>query len=396
LHLEAALSDYSAIPVMDETLPYGTSARYNILFAAGSPGKTLTFKLWDMNGGGGNVTLMAASLEGVPAPAVGQPVIAPTNFVAAGSTVIIQSQPAQGLTPPLHYQWWGDDGSGYITIPSSDTNKLFAGAGPAGSKNYKVVVSGISGTVTSAPVALTVTAATSLLTGSSSGADGLSFNLSAESLIDWRHWGASGYDRKAPVAGQIGDYSILGVGPVNTYGGNGIHCTWTNGAPALTGDSLQGLYISGPPNGFTLSAEATAYERILNLYCAVYASTMHVEATMSDNSAPIFVDESFSGLGVSTRRYRFRYSTPTPGQHLIVRWWDAAGVNITLNAATLTYGTIRLQAQPVSGGLMQISWPVGTLLEAPTVTGPWTTNSAASPYTFRPTGAQRFFHVMVQ
>ena len=396
LHLEASLSDYSALPVIDETLPFGTSARYNILFAAGSPGKTLTFKFWDLNGGGGNVTLMAASLEGVPTPTVGQPVIAPTNIVAAGSTVIIQSQPAQGLTPPLHYQWWLDDGSGYAAIPNTDTNKLFAAAGPAGSKNFKVVVSDLTSSVTSAPVTLTVTAATSTLSGSSSSADGISFNLSAEGLIDWRHWGASGYDRKAPIAAQISDYSVLGVGPVITYGGNGIHCTWTNGTPALTGDSLQGLYINGPPNGFALSAEATSYERIFNLYCAVYASTMHVEATMSDNSAPIFVDESFSGAGATGRRFSFRYSSPNPGQRLIVRWWDAVGANITLNAATLTYGAINLQAQHIGGGQMQISWPVGTLLEATYLSGPWITNSTPSPYQFAPTGAQKFFRVIVQ
>ena len=58
LHLEAALSDSSAIPVVDETLPYGTSARYDIWFGAGSPGQTLTLKFWDINGGSGNVTLM--------------------------------------------------------------------------------------------------------------------------------------------------------------------------------------------------------------------------------------------------------------------------------------------------------------------------------------------------
>ena len=75
------------------------------------------------------------------------------------------------------------------------------------------------------------------------------------------------------------------------------------------------------------------------------------------------------------RRYSFRYSSPTPGSYLIVKWWDAAGGNITINAATLTYGPNHLQIKPVSGGQMQVTWPIGTLLEAPAITGPWTTNS---------------------
>jgi hypothetical protein len=123
---------------------------------------------------------------------------------------------------------------------------------------------------------------------------------------------------------------------------------------------------------------------------------MHVEAIMSDNSAPIFVDESFSGGNATARRYSFRYSSPTPGKHLIVRWWDAVGANITINAATLTYRPNNLQVQPVGGGQLRVTWPAGTLLQAPTVTGPWTTNNATSPYTFTPTGSQKYFRAIIQ
>jgi hypothetical protein len=79
-----------------------------------------------------------------------------------------------------------------------------------------------------------------------------------------------------------------------------------------------------------------------------------------------------------------------------VRWWNAGGANITINAASLTYGNISLQAQPVAGGQLQVTWPVGTLLEAPTVTGPWSPNNEASPYTFTPTGSQKYFRAIVQ
>ena len=50
-----------------------------------------------------------------------------------------------------------------------------------------------------------------------------------------------------------------------------------------------------------------------------------------------------------------------------------------------------------SGAGVQLQWTQGTLLEATTVKGPWTTNaSAVSPFTVNPTGAQRFYRVLVQ
>lgn len=48
------------------------------------------------------------------------------------------------------------------------------------------------------------------------------------------------------------------------------------------------------------------------------------------------------------------------------------------------------------GSNVLVSWPQGTLLEATSVAGPWTTNSATSPYLVAPTAATRFYRVIVQ
>jgi hypothetical protein len=48
------------------------------------------------------------------------------------------------------------------------------------------------------------------------------------------------------------------------------------------------------------------------------------------------------------------------------------------------------------GANVQLTWPRGTLLEATDVTGPWTTNSATSPYSVGPAGAKKFFRVRAQ
>jgi len=51
-----------------------------------------------------------------------------------------------------------------------------------------------------------------------------------------------------------------------------------------------------------------------------------------------------------------------------------------------------------SGNNLLLSWPQGTLLEAPTVNGPWTTNSSAAPPSCQvsPTDSQMFYRVQVR
>ncbi len=58
-------------------------------------------------------------------------------------------------------------------------------------------------------------------------------------------------------------------------------------------------------------------------------------------------------------------------------------------------GTVYLSVTR-SGSNIVLAWPAGTLLQAPTVLGPWTTNSTAvSPYTVPTTNTEQFFKVLV-
>jgi hypothetical protein len=67
-----------------------------------------------------------------------------------------------------------------------------------------------------------------------------------------------------------------------------------------------------------------------------------------------------------------------------------------------TLYSVGVNGQPVSltiqrsGANVVLTWPRGTLLEADQVTGPWTTNNAASPYTTSPAGAMKFYRVQVK
>ena len=56
---------------------------------------------------------------------------------------------------------------------------------------------------------------------------------------------------------------------------------------------------------------------------------------------------------------------------------------------------VTLNIQP-SGPNIILTWPRGTLLEADDLSGPWTTNNAASPYTNAPTAGKKFYRVRVR
>jgi len=73
----------------------------------------------------------------------------------------------------------------------------------------------------------------------------------------------------------------------------------------------------------------------------------------------------------------FKYAL-TPAQ--ILNLYDT-GVRITLAIERV-------------GANVQLTWPLGTLLEATDVNGPYTTNNATSPYVFAPTGIMKFYRIV--
>lgn len=67
----------------------------------------------------------------------------------------------------------------------------------------------------------------------------------------------------------------------------------------------------------------------------------------------------------------------------------------SLNGAQVQYlgPNLVLQLASITGGSLRLQWAQGTLLEATNVTGPWTTNTAVSPYTVSPTAPQKFYRL---
>ncbi|HLP78560.1 MAG TPA: carboxypeptidase regulatory-like domain-containing protein [Candidatus Paceibacterota bacterium] len=74
---------------------------------------------------------------------------------------------------------------------------------------------------------------------------------------------------------------------------------------------------------------------------------------------------------------------------------DRVPATVPLETVASDPATVSLAVERVGSGIRLI-WEQGTLLEAPTVTGPWTTNSATSPFTNSAPVGNKFYKLIVQ
>ncbi len=139
-----------------------------------------------------------------------------------------------------------------------------------------------------------------------------------------------------------------------------------------------------PPNQWSFvalvvePAQATLYLYNTNGLTSTVNPVPHANVAW-DGSARIGNDENnvnrtFDGMIDEVALFNYAF---TPEQ--VLNLYNAA-MSITLNIQKV-------------GSDVVLSWPRGILLEANQLTGPWTTNSAASPYTNTPTGLQKFYRV---
>jgi beta-galactosidase len=89
-------------------------------------------------------------------PGINQITLSPTNNVYAGTPVTFTASVTGAQ--PLHFQWRFSSGGGYTNISGATTNTLALTAAITNTGSYELVLTNSYGAVTSAPVALTVTA----------------------------------------------------------------------------------------------------------------------------------------------------------------------------------------------------------------------------------------------
>lgn len=360
-----------------------------------------------------------------------------SETLLAGATLMASL--ANVGNPPFVYRWYFNSGAKPISTSSSPTLTL-ANVQAAQAGSYTCLVSNQYGTALSIALNLTVIVPNQ-------------YQQSVLSLNPMAYWplnetsGTTAYDI---VGGYNGTYvggctlgqagptnSIFGAssrsvlfdgssgyvdipeGPFNITGPTTI-VAWVNivSVPNFAGlfghgDSSWRMSVnpSGEPGGNdgSASSDATSPIGINNGNWNMVAYT-YTGVPGQNNNGSLYVD----GVLVANNTVTV---TP-PGDSLdawiggspdygTTRLLNAKIANTAIYAQALTPTQVQdlysgIYAGPVylnathSGSSIVLTWPAGTLLQAPTLMGPWTTNSAAiSTYTVPATNAEQFFRVLV-
>jgi len=360
--LQAFLSDFSAPIYFDSTVQNdgtGPGGVYTINYRANAEGEALVlrYKLIGSSNQFANVTLQSATLVGGNSP--------PFAFIATPTNQTVVTAPAN-----VTIQAGASDSDGTVTKVEfyqgatklgESTNGTYAFVWtnvPAG--NYSLTVRATdnqNATFTSEPVSLYVVNTGGSLSGSVTQSPA-ALNLSSEGLLDWGHWGVSKFNSfNHKVSGnQISGVSIVAGGVPSRYADNGVSFSWTNGTPVLaTNNTTTGIFIKGLGNGFQMSVPAETKLKRVKIYLGLFAARGHFEATLSDFSAPPFIDDSMTSLfGNRYGVYTLDFSAATSNKTLIVKYtttelFDAEFGNVTWQAATVHYPIINLRNPQKTG-----------------------------------------------
>jgi hypothetical protein len=142
------------------------------------------------------------------------------------------------------------------------------------------------------------------------------------------------------------------------------------------------------------------------VYNLVLFSCNGTESSTKD-AAALFTVNGMTQVAIPTQDTSFVLSNNyvvfnqvvVTGSTLNGTWSPIAGKNYgSLNGAQLQYlsPAVSLSIQRLSATQIELQWSQGTLLEATSILGPWTTNTAASPLLLTPSGPQKFYRVSVQ
>jgi hypothetical protein len=348
---ETWLSDNSAPIYVDTTLTNpsnGPGGVYTIEFSADSPGQLLMVRwtLTSQHDPTANVTLQAATLS--TAGANNPPIVslsAPTNNATFPYGAPISLRPSvmdlDGFVSLVEFY----DGATKIGEATTSPFQFEWNGAEIGRHSLVVRAVDDAGTSrTSAPVDIFVFGSGGRLTGSRGSPAG-SVDLTGEGSVDWVHWGlldATSINRKATLAPQIGDLTIIGNRPPARYADSPSTFAWTDGTPTpLSAGTSTGWLIGGFTNGFRITVPAGPDLHTLKVYVGLYGAAGNFQAFLSDGCAPPYTDTSLDSIYDKPHAvYSLDYSATFPGQTLTVeyrsaRLYDMDFGNVTWQAAAL-------------------------------------------------------------
>ncbi len=183
-------------------------------------------------------------------------------------------------------------------------------------------------------------------------------NLSEVGSVDWVHWGlhtATSLNRKSGVEPRIGNFSVV-MDSANSnafavayqFADNYNGYSWIDGTPETrVTNTTTGVWCYGIPiidTGFEFFVTADTTPRTLKVYVGAFAARGQFEATLSDGSAPAYLDNSLANMTGTGNGpsgiYTLNYSAGSSGQTLRIRWTVQLGfranANVTLQAAAMS------------------------------------------------------------
>lgn len=146
-------------------------------------------------------------------------------------------------------------------------------------------------------------------------------DLSGEGTLDWAHWGLTSptsFDHKS--GGNL--ISNLAATPALNFGGAPLTSSWTDGTPHVaTSHTTSGVGThQGATMQFTLPADITTHT--LRVYAGVQQADAHIEASLSDNSAPAVSKDISDPNGTTNYRFTITFNAAGAGKTLTIKITD--------------------------------------------------------------------------
>jgi hypothetical protein len=352
---------------------------------------------------GGSVTSAPVALVVMPAamPVVTEDITPESANINAGGQVSFTATFTGTL--PITYQWQTDAGqTGVFTNIPFATNLILTLVNPL-IGNYQLVATNILGSATTSAANVTVNPVYfgNLLinpgfetntAGTVFGAKVFQgFDMPGNDVAGWSNTGTNYGDSGVDFAGDNGLTVVSGeVAAYLHTGDDGAY--QITGYPVQAGDQLtltwwaKSTYLTGAQQVQLLSATnpTDAY------------TNLTVLATSTD---PLY----YSGNGADYFQYTLTYTATAAddGKLIAVSFLNNGAANSY--AAFDDFNLTVLQSTPTlninntAGGQLKLTWLDGVLLEAPDISGPWTTNIyAVSPFTIIPVGPHKFYRTQLQ
>jgi PKD repeat protein len=152
-------------------------------------------------------------------------------------------------------------------------------------------------------------------------------DLTATGTLDWVQW--PGSVRKAGVAPQISGPTRVGRGAVAAPASGLGTLRWSDGTPAASGATNEGVSVSGIGRGFAITVPADTTPRTLTLFVAATSAAGRLSARLSDGPVADFVSSPARKPGTSwSGVYTLTYRAASAGQTLRVTWTQGRGIAV--------------------------------------------------------------------